>query len=150
MVEPRQGRRVFTSMPKKLLVLLSVSMFTVLTWSGCSFTATYPGSASESPPSPVAVLGGDPEAEIVVVEVVSEPRDAMVVLNRKPIGLTPQRIELPVTELGFVTEPVTIAVRFVARDVEEASLTQTLTLGTTDKAPLQLQFTREDVKRVFR
>lgn len=73
----------------------------------------------------------------------------MVVVNRQPLGLTPQRLEVPVTEQGFLAEPVSIAVRFVARDVTEASMTTDEMLHTTDRAPSQLHFTRERVRRIF-
>jgi hypothetical protein len=121
----------------------------ILWWGGCSLTATYPGMGDSSRAPAVAVVGGDPDAPTIAVEVVSDPREAMVVLNRKPIGLTPQRVALPVTEQGYLADSVTIAVRFVARDVTEASVTSSLTLHATDKAPSRLEFEREDVRRVF-
>lgn len=86
----------------------------------------------------------------MMVEVVSDPGDGMVVLNRQPVGLAPQMIEVPVTDQGFMADPITIAVRFVARDVTEASMTSSITLHPTDRAPLRLEFEREDVKRVLR
>ncbi len=74
----------------------------------------------------------------------------MVVVNRQPVGLTPRAVEVPVTTQGYMADPVTIAVRFVARDVEEASMTSSITLYPTDRVPLRLEFKREEVKRVLR
>lgn len=96
-----------------------------------------------------AQLGGVQTDHHAVVEIVSLPGDAMVVVNRQPIGVTPQRLELPTTPQGFLAEPVAITVRFVARDVTEASITQSTILHNTDRAPQRLEFDREKVRRVF-
>jgi len=100
-------------------------------------------------PAP-ARIGGAIDATTMMVEIVSSPRDAMVVLNRQPVGLAPRMLEVPVTDQGYMAEPITIAVRFVARDVTEASMTSSITLYPTDRAPLRLEFERENVKRVLR
>jgi hypothetical protein len=99
-------------------------------------------------PFPVE-LGGVKTEHHAIVTVVTEPRDAMVVVNRVPVGLAPQRLELPVTKQGFLADSVTITVRFVARDVTEASTTKTTTLYNTDRAPDRLEFSQEKVKRTF-
>lgn len=73
----------------------------------------------------------------------------MVVVNRVPVGLAPQQLKLPVTPQGFLADTVTITVRFVARDVTEASTTQSTTLYNTDRAPARLEFDLDKVKRIF-
>lgn len=108
--------------------------------SGCDTTG---GDSRSTQPAPaLEIVGGATGGFVASVEVVSDPSDAMVVINRKPIGITPRKIELPVTEQGYLAEQVTIAVRFVARDVEEASLTESITLYRTDRVPSQLMFAR--------
>lgn len=120
--------------------------FLLLGLVGC----TSPETVGGDPAPATARLGSPSGTNTVLVQVVSDPRDGMVVLNRQPVGLAPQSIELPVTDQGFMADPVTIAVRFVARDVTEASMTSSITLHPTDRAPLRLEFEREKVKRVLR
>lgn len=102
-------------------------------------------------PAPAAArVGGSAGSQTVMVEITSDPRDGMVVVNRQPVGLAPRSVGVSVTEQGFMAEPVTIAVRFVARDVTEASMTSSITLYPTDRVPRRLEFERENVKRVLR
>lgn len=85
----------------------------------------------------------------MAVEIVSDPHDGMVVVNRQAVGLAPRTVSVSTTDQGFLAEPVTIAVRFVAKDVTEASMTSSLTLYATDRVPRRLEFSREGVKRVL-
>ena len=115
---------------------------------GCVQTGESHSSSSRSPAN--AKIGSASGTEMMTVEIVSDPRDGMVVLNRQPLGLTPRTVEVPVTAQGYMADPVTIAVRFVARDVTEASMTSSITLYPTDRVPLRLEFERENVKRILR
>ena len=100
--------------------------------------------------APVTVeIGGVQTDHYAIIEIFSEPRDAMVVVNRVPVGITPRQLKLPVTDQGFLAETISIDVRFVARDVTEASITQSTTLYNTDRAPTRLEFSREKVRRHF-
>lgn len=83
------------------------------------------------------------------LEVVAPGATGMVVVNRRPIGLAPQTITVPVTPQGFLAEPVVVAVRFVARDVTEASMTVDTVLEVTDRAPARIEFDRDHSRRVF-
>lgn len=127
-------------------LLLSLPLLLSLGVGGCTSTESTVGD----PAPATARLGSSSGSKTMLVEVVSDPGDGMVVLNRQPVGLAPQMIELPVTDQGFMADPITIAVRFVARNVEEASMTSSITLHPTDRAPLRLEFERENVKRVLR
>lgn len=120
----------------------------LISGAGCVQTAEKPPSGTASPA--IARIGERPDQLTALVEIVSRPRDGMVVVNRQPVGLAPRTLEVPVTSQGFMADPITIAVRFVARDVTEASMTSSVTLHPTDRAPVRLEFERENVKRVFR
>ena len=123
-------------------------LISALGMGGCATTDSATRRLQSMEPVPVE-LGGVKTEHHAIVTVITEPRDAMVVVNRIPVGLAPQRLELPVTERGFLADSVTITVRFVARDVTEASTTQTTTLYNTDRAPARLEFDLDKVKRVF-
>ncbi|GAB5559946.1 MAG: hypothetical protein SynsKO_15930 [Synoicihabitans sp.] len=123
-------------------------MALLLFFGGCASAPAVRSIPESVAPTP-AQVGGIDAAQHAVITIVSDPGDAMVVINRQPLGLTPQRLKVPVTEQGFLAEPVTIAVRFVARDVTEASMTTDITLHPTDRAPQRLVFTREKARRVF-
>ena len=115
---------------------------------GCVQTGEIHSSSSRAPAN--ATIGSPSGTQVMTVEIISNPSDGMVVVNRQPVGLTPRAVEVPVTTQGYMADPVTIAVRFVARDVEEASMTSSITLYPTDRVPLRLEFKREEVKRVLR
>ena len=95
-------------------------------------------------------VGAEPEAPATrVVQVVLDHGAGMVVVNRRPLGLAPQGVELPVTALGYLADPVAITVRFVAGDASEASFTIEEVLEVTDRPPSTLIFSRDGVRRVF-
>ena len=102
-----------------------------------------------APASERAVAHGSAVAETATVEVVVEGASGMVVVNRQPVGLAPQRVQVPVTPHGFLRTPVSIGVRFVAKDVSEASYTREEVLRVTDRPPTQIVFERDEVRRVF-
>ncbi len=83
------------------------------------------------------------------IEVIVEEGTGMVVVNRQPVGLAPQRVRLAVTPQGFLEAPVAVAVRFVAHDESEASFSVEEVLEVTDRPPTRLVFTREGVRREF-
>lgn len=102
-----------------------------------------PVSAALSP-----TTGESPGIRHVMVSVADG--DGMVVVNRQPVGLAPQAVEVPVTERGYLRLPMSVGVRFVARDVEEASFSVEEVLEVTDRAPAQLVFSRDKpARRVF-
>ncbi len=149
MAELKRPRVVSTEMGRFRCVASFGLGFLALVVGGCESTTSMGSTSSQLEPA-TAVIGGPQTGMTAQVRVVSDPRDAMVVINRRPVGLTPRTIELPVTNQGYLAEQVTVAVRFVARDVEEASLTSSVTLYPTDRAPAQLDFAREQpVKRSF-
>ncbi len=88
-------------------------------------------------------------AKTAAVEIVVEGANGMVVLNRQPVGLAPRVVEVPVTEQGFLATPVSVGVRFVAKDVSEASYSVEEVLRVTDRPPAQIVFGRDGVHRVF-
>lgn len=93
------------------------------------------------------------EVAMAVIEVTVADGDGagMVVVNRQAVGLAPQRVELPVTAHGFLRQPVSVAVRFVATDVTESSFSVEEVLEITDRPPTRLVFSRDDqrARRVF-
>ena len=97
-----------------------------------------------------AVEGANTDSRATLaVTVMVDRGDGMVVVNRRPLGLAPQTVELAVTPRGYLKEPVAITVRFVAADVSEASFTIEEVLEVTDRPPSKLMFTRDGVRRVF-
>lgn len=99
---------------------------------------------------PAVRIGGAATERRVAVQIVAKDGIGTVVVNRKPVGLAPQTVLLPVTEQGFLAEQVVVAVRFVARDVTESSITVDTVLELTDRAPPRIEFTRDGPRRVFR
>ncbi len=103
-------------------------------------------AAVEAAAEPVA----EPEAGVRRVTVRVDTGDAIVVVNHQPVGLAPQLVELPVTDLGYLRYPIAVGVRFVARDLEEASFSVEEVLEVTDRAPASLLFSRDQpVRRIF-
>ncbi len=98
---------------------------------------------------PAATVGQITSLRQAEVRIVTTQGEGTVVVNRMPMGLAPQTVLLPVTPQGFLAEPVVIAVRFIARDVTEASMTVDLVLETTDRPPPRLEFSRDGARRVF-
>jgi hypothetical protein len=84
------------------------------------------------------------------VEIVTTGGSGTVVVNRRPVGLAPQTIRLPITEQGFLAEEVIVAVRFVATDVTESSMTVDIVLEPTDRAPPRIEFSRDGARRIFK
>jgi len=126
----------------RLRLLPSGLLIAAFVVGGCQSSTRDMGLLDHPAPA-VEKVGGAVGGLTATLKITSEPNDAMVVVNRQPVGITPRKIELPVTEQGYLAEQVTIAVRFVARDVEEASRTETITLYRTDRAPTELFFARE-------
>lgn len=135
-------------MTKRCVLIAGCLAAALLGFAGCSTTT--PQDRKSWGNGPVAVeIGGVQTDQFALIEIVSQPRDAMVVVNRAPVGITPRKLKLPVTNQGFLAETITIDVRFVARDVTEASITQSTTLYNTDRAPTRIEFSREKVRRYF-
>lgn len=97
----------------------------------------------------VARVGGTDSARMAEVQIMVTGGAGTVVVNRKPMGLAPQRVSLPVTNQGFLAEPVVVAVRFVAQDVTQSSMTVEEVLELTDKAPVWIEFSRDGARRGF-
>lgn len=112
-----------------------LGMMTIIGLAGC-------GSAPVVPAGLEATSAKSPAAQTVTILVTSEPAYGMVVVNRVPVGVAPQRIKLPATAAGFFREPVTIAVRFVSREVDEASISEAQDFNTLDRVPVRLEFQR--------
>jgi hypothetical protein len=116
---------------------------------GCQSTnQTEPIMAAIAVP-PVARIGAVDVLNHAEMKIVLKGGTGMVVVNRKPMGLAPLLLSLPVTKQGFLAEMVVVAVRFVAADVTEASITVEEVLEVTDKAPAWIEFSRDGAHRGF-
>lgn len=99
---------------------------------------------------PIAAQLGSPTAGLHrEINVIATDADAMVLVDRRLVGLAPQRIKVPVTAQGFMAAPTTVTVRFIAHDATEAATTTRVTLETTDRPPQRLEFDREAARRIF-
>ena len=116
---------------------------------GCQSVA-HKSISSSNGDIPAVKIGGVTTETRVAVLIVAKDGIGTVVVNRRPVGLAPQTVILPATEQGFLAEQVVVAVRFVARDVTESSITVDTVLEVTDRAPPRIEFTRDGARRVFR
>jgi hypothetical protein len=71
-------------------------------------------------------------------------------MNGRPFGKTPCRVAIAVNTRGFLREPVSIKVRFIATDGEHDSRTVEETLTPLDKLPAELRFSFTGAQRVAR
>lgn len=101
------------------------------------------------PPAPATPPPELPNGEYAV-RVRSEPAGATVVLNGVPVGKTPYRLVVAGTTRGFFREPLTVKVRFIAKDAEHASSTVEEQFTAREKIPVEVCFTREGATRVAR
>ena len=116
---------------------------------GCQTSA--PRTSAQGPSTlPSSRIGEVERADELAVEIVTVGGTGTVVVNRRPVGLAPQTIHLPVTAQGFLAEQVIVAVRFVARDVTESSMTVDIVLEPTDRAPPRIEFSRDGARRIFK
>jgi len=116
---------------------------------GCQSVAPKSVSSNNGEIPAVKIGGATTETQVAVL-IVAKDGIGTVVVNRRPVGLAPQTVLLPTTEQGFLAEQVVVAVRFVARDVTESSITVDTVLEVTDRAPPRIEFTRDGARRVFR
>lgn len=122
-----------------------------LSWGLAGCQTSDPVTSSRLPSGlPSSRIGEVERANEFAVEIVTVGGTGTVVVNRRPVGLAPQTIRLPITEQGFLAEQVVVAVRFVARDVTEASMTVDMVLEPTDRAPSRIEFSRDGARRIFR
>jgi hypothetical protein len=90
-----------------------------------------------------------PEGEFSVL-VDSEPDGGMIVVNGIPIGKAPQRVVLPGTPRGFFRDQVSLKVRFIAADSNQASQTVEEMLTPLDRIPAEVRFSRSGPSRIAR
>ncbi len=118
-------------------------------------TATPPSPATAAPvpvPStPSPVLAGPPAAEagrqIMLVE--SEPAGAIIVVDGRPVGRAPVRLDVPVTPQGFFRADLEVRARFVARNETEVSRTATEEFNPRERVPAVVRFTPDGVQRTM-
>ena len=111
------------------------------------------GCEGTRPRETAAITASEPAAvprARTTITVTSEPAHGMVVVNRQPIGLAPQAVEIESTPAGFFREPISIGVRFVSKDVGDASITEVTDFSVLDRVPARLEFKRyTEARRVF-
>ena len=117
-------------------------------WGCQTVENTAPVSSTLANPA-VARVGGGESARMAEVQITVPGGAGTVVVNRKPMGLAPLRLSLPVTNQGFLAEPVVVAVRFVAQDVTQSSMSVEEVLELTDKVPVWIEFSRDGARRGF-
>jgi hypothetical protein len=140
---------------KSVLLQLTIVTFILGLFSGCS---TGPGP-QRAPKSSYTKAGSGPgvpdttsalpDGEYTVL-VESTPAGAIVVVNGIPVGKAPQRVVLPGSARGFFREQVSIKVRFIASEPNQASQTVEELMTPLDRIPAILRFTTQGATRVSR
>jgi hypothetical protein len=94
------------------------------------------------PETPPVVAAADEQ----LVEIVSVPVGARVLVNNQPVGRTPLQVPIKVTSQGFCSDYVTVKVRFIAEDATQVSQTLDAELTPRLKPPSSLNFTPTGVQ----
>lgn len=79
----------------------------------------------------------------------SVPAGAVIVVDGRPVGRAPVRLDVPVTPQGFFRDDLEVRARFVARDETEVSRTATEEFSPRERVPAVLRFTPEGVQRTM-
>ena len=96
-------------------------------------------------PAPPPVAGAPATRQVMLVE--SVPTGAIIVVDGRPVGKTPVRLDVPTTPLGFFRNDLEVRARFVARDETEVSRTATEEFNPRERVPTVLRFTPDGVQR---
>ena len=78
----------------------------------------------------------------------SEPAGAVIVVDGRPVGKAPLRLDVPVTPQGFFRADMEIRARFVARDATELSRTAVEEFNPRERVPAVLRFTPDGAQRL--
>jgi hypothetical protein len=102
-------------------------------------------STTRAPASPISS-----DATEAAIDITSEPAGATILVNDRPSGKTPLRLAVKTTPQGFCADYLTIKARFIASDASQVSQTTEADLTPREKAPRELVFTPQGVKRHLR
>jgi hypothetical protein len=100
--------------------------------------------------TPAAAPPGAEIAGQLTMLVESAPPGAIIVVDGRPVGKAPARVNLPATPLGFFQHYVEIRARFVATDETEVSRTVMEEFTPREKVPAVLHFTPDGARRTVR
>ena len=106
---------------------------------------TAPAPVGPAAPAPAVAVPGS--RQVMLVE--SEPAGAIIVVNGRPVGHAPVRLDVPVTPQGFFRNDLEVRARFVARDETEVSRTATEEFNPRERVPAMVRFTPDGVKRTM-
>ncbi len=106
---------------------------------------TIPAPVSPAPAPPVA---GEVPATRQIMLVESEPAGAVIVVDGRPVGKAPLRLDVPITPQGFFRADMEIRARFVARDATEVSRTAVEEFNPRERVPAVLRFTPDGAQRL--
>jgi hypothetical protein len=114
-------------------------------------TPALPPAAPATPTAPpVAAPSGAEIAGELTMLVESAPPGAIIVVDGRPVGKAPVRVNLPATPLGFFQNYVEVRARFVATDETQVSRTAVEDFSPREKVPAVLHFTPDGAKRTVR
>jgi len=110
--------------------------------------APAPVPAAPQPPlvTPPAAAGVATR-QVMLVE--SVPAGAVIVVDGRPVGRAPVRLDVPVTAQGFFRDDLEVRARFVARDETEVSRTASEEFNPRERVPAVLRFTPDGVQRTM-
>lgn len=122
---------------------------------GCATGPLLTGPLVRLPPAgggPLAAGTEKPAASrattrIMVVE--SRPDGAIIVVNGRPVGRAPLRLELPATMLGFFQGYVEIRARFLGRAEGPDGRTTVVSFSPLERVPAKLRFTPKGSQRTL-
>ncbi len=110
-----------------------------------------PAAPATSPvapgPSPVRTAPPVGRADRQTMLVESVPAGAIIVVDGRPVGRAPVRLEVPITPQGFFRDDLEVRARFVARNETEVSRTATEEFNPRQRVPAVLRFTPDGVQR---
>ena len=102
-----------------------------------------PAPAAPQTAQPVPAAAAD--RRIMLIE--SDPAGAVIVVDGRPVGRAPVRLDVPVTSQGFFRDDLEVRARFVARDETEVSRTATEEFNPRQRVPAVVRFTPGGVQR---
>jgi hypothetical protein len=93
-------------------------------------------------------VAGEAPATRQVMLVESAPAGAVIVVDGRPVGRAPLRLDVPITPQGFFRADMEIRARFVARDATEVSRTVVEEFNLRERVPPGLRFTPDGAQRL--
>lgn len=140
------------SMFRIAAVLLGI---TALLLGGCATGPLLTGPLVRLPPAgggPLASgtekpAGSQATTRIMLVE--SRPDGAIIVVNGRPVGRAPLRLELPATTLGFFQGYVEIRARFLGEAEGPYGRTTVVSFSPLERVPSKLRFTPDSSHRTL-